>query len=106
FPGSQSVYTYNSLADFYTDARDQLANPNRTTSPITLRRFQVRWMNIPGMDKPVQPLQVWYTGVYAQDEWKPTRRMKVIAGLRLDVPFFSATGFANANADRLSFRQE
>jgi hypothetical protein len=48
FPGSQSVYVYNSLADFYTDANDYLANPNRTTSPVNLRRFQVRLNNIPG----------------------------------------------------------
>ena len=33
FPGKQSAYVYNSLADFYTDANDYLANPNRTTSP-------------------------------------------------------------------------
>ena len=33
FPGAQSVYVYNSLADFYTDANDYLANPTRTTSP-------------------------------------------------------------------------
>ena len=37
FPGSQSVYVYNSLADFYADANGFLANPNRTTSPVTLR---------------------------------------------------------------------
>ena len=60
FPGKQSAYVYNSLADFYTDANDFLANPNRTTSPITLRRFQVRYMNIPGLEKPIQPLDVWY----------------------------------------------
>jgi hypothetical protein len=106
FPGSQSVYVYNSLADFYTDARDYLANRNRTTSPVTLRRFQVRWMNIPGLEKPIQPLKVWYTGVYAQDEWKPSNRLKVVYGLRLDVPFFGETGFANANADALTFREE
>jgi len=47
FPGKQSAYVYNSLADFYTDANDYLANPNRTTSPVSLRRFQVRWNNIP-----------------------------------------------------------
>ena len=46
-PGSQSVYVYNSLDDFYTDANDYLANPNRTTSPVTLRRFQVRYMQHP-----------------------------------------------------------
>jgi len=38
FPVSQSAYVYNSLADFYTDANDYLANPNRATSPVTLRR--------------------------------------------------------------------
>ena len=33
----QSAYSYNSLADFYADANDALANPNRTASPVTLR---------------------------------------------------------------------
>jgi hypothetical protein len=50
FPGSQSAYVYNSLQDFYTDANDYLANPNRTASPVALRRFQVRWSNIPGQE--------------------------------------------------------
>ncbi len=106
FPGAQSVYTYNSLADFYADANDYRANPNRTTSPITLRRFQVRWINIPGIDKPVQPLEVLYAGLYTQDEWQLTPRVKLTYGLRLDVPRFGETGFQNANADALSFRDE
>jgi hypothetical protein len=106
FPGSQSVYTYNSLADFYADANGHLANPNRTTSPVTLRRFQVRWNNIPGMEKPLQPLEVFYAGAYAQDDWRPMSNLTVTAGLRFDVPFFGDTGFANANADSLSFRDE
>ncbi len=106
FPGSQSVYVYNSLADFYTDANEYLANPNRTTSAVTLRRFQVRWANIPGMEKPIQPLEVFYTGAYAQDEWRLNDDMKLTAGIRFDVPFFGDTGFANANADALTFRDE
>jgi outer membrane receptor protein involved in Fe transport len=106
FPGKQSVYVYNSLADFYTDANDYLANPNRTVSPVTLNRFQVRWMNIPGAEKPVQPLEVWYSGIYGQDEWNITDRLKLTAGLRLDRPTFGKTGFANANADALTFRDE
>ena len=68
---TQSAYVYNSLADFYADANGFLANPNRTTSPVTLRRFQVRYINIPGLEKPLQPLDVWYSGGYAQDEWRP-----------------------------------
>ncbi len=30
-------------------------------------RFQVRYISIPGMDKPVQPLEVVYAGIYGQD---------------------------------------
>jgi hypothetical protein len=106
FPGSQSVYVYNSLQDFYTDANDHLANPNRTLSPVTLRRFQVRWANIPGMEKPIQPLEVIYAGAYAQDEWKPRDNLSLTLGMRFDVPFFGETGFQNANADALTFRDE
>jgi hypothetical protein len=106
FPGSQSVYVYNSLADFYTDANDYLANPNRTTSPVTLRRFQVRWSNIPGQEKPIQPLKVWYTGAYAQDQWQILDNLNIIAGLRVDVPFFENTGYHNPEVDTMNFRDE
>jgi hypothetical protein len=104
FPGSQSVYVYSSLADFFTDANDHLANPNRTTSPVTLRRFQVRWMNIPALDKPVQPLEVWSTSAYLQDQWRPTGDLTLTYGVRADVHRFGDTAFANANADALVFR--
>jgi hypothetical protein len=106
FPGSQSVYVYNSLADFYTDANHFLANPNRTTSPITLRRFQVRWSNIPGMEKPIQPLEVKYVGFYGQDLWKVRDNLTLTYGLRVDVPFFGETGFRNPLANALTFRDE
>jgi outer membrane receptor protein involved in Fe transport len=106
FPGSQSSYVYNSLADFYTDANDYLANPNRTTSPITLRRFQVRWANQPGLTKPVQPLEVMYGGVYLQDEYRASDNLRFTAGLRVDVPVFGETGFTNAQANGYTFRDE
>jgi hypothetical protein len=106
FPGKQSVYVYNSLADFTADANGYLANPNRTTSPVTLRTFQVRWANIPGMTKPVQPLQVWYMGAFAQDEWVASKNFKLTYGIRFDVPTFGDTGFTNADADSLTFRNE
>ena len=37
--GIQSAYSYNSLADFYTDANSFLANPNRTVSPVDAGRL-------------------------------------------------------------------
>ena len=102
----QSLFVYNSLNDFYTDANDSLANPNRTTSPVTLRRFQVRYMNLPGLDKPTQLLKVWYGGGYVQDEWRPGKTVTVTLGLRTDVSRFGDTGYRNANADALTFRDE
>jgi hypothetical protein len=106
FPGSQSAYVYNSLADFYADANHYLANPNRLVSPVNLRRFQVRWSNIPGQDKPVQPLEVLYGGVYAQNEFRPTATLTLMGGLRIDVPRFGNTAYTNADADALTFRDE
>ncbi len=106
FPGSQSVYVFNSLDDFYTDVNDHLMNPNRTESPIRLRRFQVRWSNIPGQDKPIQPLEVTYAGIYGQDEWQVNPALKVTFGLRLDAPFFGNTGFTNTEVDGMTFRDE
>ena len=106
FPGSQSVYVYRSLQDFYDDANGYLADPNRTTSSVNLRRFQVRWSNIPGLEKPVQPLKVWYNGAYVQDQWQITDNFNVIGGLRLDVPFFENTGYHNPEVDTMTFRDE
>jgi len=106
FPGSQSVYVYNSLNDFYTDALDYLANPNRTVSPVTLKRFQVRWSNIPGQEKPIQPLKVWYGGIYMQDQWEVFKNLNVISGIRFDVPIFEKTGYHNPEVDTMVFRDE
>lgn len=106
FPGSQSAYVYDSLQAFYNDANGYIANPNRDSSNVRLNLFQVRWSNQPGMEKPIQPLEVYYTGIYGQDEWKIADNFKLTAGLRFDVPFFKATGFANAEASGMYFRDE
>ncbi|MBW3630144.1 MAG: carboxypeptidase regulatory-like domain-containing protein [Gemmatimonadetes bacterium] len=106
FPGSQSVYVYNSLQDFYRDVNDFRANPNRTVSPVTLRRFQVRYSNIPGQEKPVQPLEVLYGGIYGQDEWQVNDDLRLTLGMRVDAPFFGKTGLRNEQVEGLSFRDE
>jgi hypothetical protein len=117
FPGSQSAYVYNSLADFYTDANDFLADCGtnqatwagctRTAVPgLTLRRFQVRWANQPGMEKPVQPLEVQTLSFYAQDQWRISDKLRITAGVRADRAAFGETGFRNAVANALTFRDE
>ena len=102
----QSAYAYNSLADFYTDANGYLANPNRTVSPVQLRTFHVRWSNLPNLDKPLQPLDVWYSAGYAQDEWRPRGNVTVTGGFRFDVSMFKNTAYDNPAADALTFRDE
>ena len=104
FPGSQSVYVYNSLADFYKDGDNFLANGNAVASGVNLRRFQVRWNNIPGSEKPVQPLEVNYGGVFIQDEWQARKNLKLTAGLRVDVPYFEQTALRNTEMESFSFR--
>ena len=102
----QGSWVYNSLDDFYADARDALANPNRTTSPVPIRKYQNRYMNLPGLDLPVQPLTAIYGGAYAQDVWRPKSNLSLTAGLRFDVPVFENTAYNNPNANALTFRDE
>ena len=105
--GIQSAYSYNSLADFYTDANGYLANPNRTVSPVQLSIFQVKYLLQPGQTQPpLQPLDVVYAGGYIQDEWRPKANLTVTAGLRIDVPKFGNTAFDNPAADALTFRDQ
>jgi hypothetical protein len=103
---TQSAYAYNSLADFYADANGYLANPNRTVSAVPLNAFQIAYSNVPGSPTPVQELDVWYSAGYAQDEWRVRRNLTMTAGLRFDISQFKNSGFANPDADRLTFRNQ
>ena len=98
YPGIQSSYVFNSLDDFYAAANGQ---------PVTLRRFQVRYSNVPGStNPPFQPLDVWYSSGYAQDEWRPRTNLTVTAGVRVDVAKFGNTAFDNPKVDALAFRDQ
>ena len=101
FPSSQSVYSYRSFADFYTDANAFLNGTASTVSPV---RFNVRYNNIPGVTIPIQPLDVKYMGFYGQDQWRVRDNFTLTYGLRMEVPFFGATGFKNSLVDTLTFR--
>ena len=103
YQGANSVYVYNSLADFYTDANDFAANPGRTTSPVKLNHFQVQYVNIPGLVEPLQPLDVQYYGAYVQDEWRAGKRLKVTAGIRFDIPSFGNTAYDNPQANGYTY---
>lgn len=101
FPVSQSVYSYRSLQDFYTDSNAYL---NGTVSPVSPVRFNVRFSNQPGLTEPAQKLDVLYMGFYGQDQWRVNDKFSLTYGLRLEVPFFGETGFRNSLVETLSFR--
>ena len=118
FPGKQSAYVYNSLGDFYADARG-FANACGTgasaqtcsaygASPAGIgpRRFQVRYANVPGQVKPVQPLEVNFMGAYIQDEYRVGRGLTLTGGLRMDIVSFGNTAEENTQVNGLSFRDE
>jgi hypothetical protein len=81
-----------------------LTNGNKTPSGVNLRRFQVRWNNIPGSEKPIQPLEVDYFGLFAQDEYQALPNLKFTAGLRFDIPYFGATALRNTEVETMNFR--
>ncbi len=103
FQGAQSIYVYNSLADFYTDANCYI-DPVCTNAGVALNKFEVGYSNIPGQSEPIQPLDVLYSGIYAQDEWRPVPNLTLTGGLRIDAPKFKNTAYDNPVADTMTFR--
>ena len=83
------------LAGGFLHRRQRLPRAIRTGRRRQSRcgAFKVRYSNVPGLEKPVQPLQVWYSGAYAQDEWRPRRDVTVTAGIRMDVSMFKNTAY-------------
>ncbi|WP_304517375.1 carboxypeptidase regulatory-like domain-containing protein [Cecembia rubra] len=101
FPGSQSAYVYNSLEDFYADANAFLSGTPNPNSNV--RIFQVRYSNIPGQVKPIQPLKVNYAGIYGQNDYQVNKDLNVTVGLRIDVPFFGETALRNTEVEGFNF---
>ena len=86
-------YTYNSLADFFSGKVSQ---------------FNYRYAdpNVTGSDDPTWKATTYAAqfGLYAQDEWKPTRDFTLTYGVRMDIPVLLNKPTANEgfNSSELS----
>jgi hypothetical protein len=73
-------YQYNSLDDFQNDK---------------VATYYHDYSRVAGNDKPAAEFSVAQLGFYIQDEWTVSSRLKLTAGLRVDIPSFPDTPAKN-----------
>ena len=96
-PAVRSIYTFNSVADF-------IGNATAPTTANAPAGFTVLYSAIPGTPVPIAKFSASQLGFYAQDAFNLTPRVRVTAGLRVDVPVFNNTGLIrNTAVDEMKF---
>ena len=95
-PTYYGQFVYNSLADFYAAANGDQS--------VELRRYQLTYSALEGGALPTATTQARQLGVYLQDEIDLLEnRLRLTAGVRVDVPFFAQTALNNPAVDTLNF---
>ena len=102
FPASNGVYIFNSLNDFYTAARQSVANGGKP-STLAPARFQLRYSALPGGVEPMQVLEANRLDFYLQDEYNVTQNLKLNVGLRANVISVGNTALENKTITAMSF---
>jgi hypothetical protein len=91
-------YRYNSINDFYNDV-----NNVGLVAPASLANFQFQYSAIAGDPAPLAKLKAAQLGLYLQDEWRISNRLKVTYGVRVDMPFYPESLASNPTSDALNF---
>ena len=96
-PAVRSIYTFNSVADFIGN----VTAPTAANAPVG---FTTLYSAIPGTPVPIAKFSAAQLGFYAQDAFNITPRLKVTAGLRVDIPVFDNSGLlANVVSNTMAF---
>jgi hypothetical protein len=104
FPGSNGVYTFGSLADFYAAANESIAlggAPSVNTLPI---RTQYRYSALEGGAEPLQIVRSNKLDLYVQDQIKVSDQLNISLGLRATAIAFDNTALENPAVSALSYR--
>ncbi len=102
FPASNGVYIFNSLNDFYTAARQSIANGGRPSTFVPAR-FQFRYSALPGAVEPMQVLKTNRLDLYLQDEYNATKNLKLTFGLRANIIGIENTALENPAVTAMTF---
>ncbi|HEX8327777.1 MAG TPA: TonB-dependent receptor [Hymenobacter sp.] len=104
-------YAYNSLEDFYASAGFNYDRSTATYTPLPTgttrpgpQRYDLRYSTLPGGAFPFADITAVQLGLYAQDEWSPRNNLRVILGLRADLPYLTSDLQQNTDAAKLTFR--
>ena len=95
FSGSNGVYVFNSLPQFYAAANESISlngAPSVNNLPL---RFQYRYSALPGGAEPMQIIKSNKFDAYIQDDFKVYDNLKVSVGLRATSVSFDNTALEN-----------
>lgn len=98
FYASNGVWVFNSIADFKAAATAYLANPNLTTSPVPISRFNYRYTLLPDGQKPWQTFKNNILSAYIQDEYRANKNFRMNYGIRFDYLAIPNTASAYSNS--------
>ena len=103
FSGSNGVYIFNSLSDFYAAANQSASTGGLPSTTAFPARFQFRYSALPGAAEPLQIFKSNKLDLYTQDEMKLSDNFKLTVGLRATAVWFGDTALENPMVNGLTF---
>lgn len=103
FSGSNGVFIFNSLDEFYNAANESIAlggKPSVNNLPV---RTQFRYSALPGGSEPLQILKSDKIDLYFQDDFKVNDQLKITYGIRGTRVSFADTALENPVVNGLTF---